>query len=103
MKVPVLAWGDCAIPYTAEEGGLIAKGEKDFAQLGEMMNQLVSDKLLREKIISAQLQRIQNLGNFPFEKTLLDALEDLKLTKPVYPKDVLKGTFKEIQEQLAKP
>lgn len=103
MKVPVLAWGDCAIPYTAEEGGLIAKGEKDFAALGEMMNQLVSDKGLREKIISAQLQRIQNLGNFPFEKTLLDALEDLKQTKPVYPKDVLQGTFKEIQEQLSKP
>jgi L-malate glycosyltransferase len=103
MKVPVLAWGDCAIPYTAGEGGFIAQGEKDFAALGEMMNQLVSDKSLREKIIAAQLQRIQNLGNFPFEKTLIDALEDLKLTKPVYPKDVLKGTFKEIQEQLAKP
>jgi hypothetical protein len=44
---------------------------------------------LRKKIIAAQLQRIQNLGNFPFEKTLLDALEDLKQTKPVYPKDVL--------------
>jgi len=29
-------------------------------------------------------------------------LEDLKQTKPVYPKDVLKGSFKEIQEQLSK-
>ncbi len=88
MKVPVLAWGDCAIPYTAGEGGCIAKGEKDFAALGEMMHQMVSDQRLREKIVAAQLQRIQNFGAFPFEKTLLDALEELKGTQAVYQKDV---------------
>jgi glycosyltransferase involved in cell wall biosynthesis len=90
MKVPVLAWGDCAIPYTAGEGGCIAHDQKDFAALGEMMNQLTSNKELREKIVASQLERLNHMADFPFEKTLLKALELLKATKPIYTKDVVK-------------
>jgi glycosyltransferase involved in cell wall biosynthesis len=90
MKVPVLAWGDCAVPYTAGEGGCIATEEKDFAAIGEMINQLVSNKELREKIVTSQMERLNIMADFPFEKTLLDALEMLKTTKPIYTKDVVK-------------
>lgn len=83
MKVPVLAWGDCAIPYTAGKGAVLVQKNKDFAEIAGMLHEMVARSDVREKIIAAQSEQIQLNKDFPFEQTLLDALEDLKKTAPV--------------------
>jgi glycosyltransferase involved in cell wall biosynthesis len=90
MKVPVLAWGDCAIPYTAGQGGIIASEEKDFAEFGEMLQKLCSPGEFRNRIIESQLAQIRVHNEYPFEQTLLNALESLKKTLPVKLEEVEK-------------
>lgn len=88
MNVPVLAWDACAIPYTAGQGAILIEKEKDYAMIGEMIDQILSRKNLREKIIEAQKEQLKIHEGFPFENTLLSALEKLKLTTPVRTADV---------------
>ena len=89
MKVPVLAWNACAIPFTAGKGGILIKGEKDYAAIGEMIHQVTSRKELRNQIIESQTEQLRLHENFPFEATLLTALDRLKETAPIYTRDVL--------------
>ena len=89
MKVPVIAWSACAIPYTAGEGSILVENEKNFAAIGELIHRVCSDSDLRRKIIEAQQKQLVTQDNFPFEKTLLDALEALKKTKPIRTTDAL--------------
>lgn len=78
MKVPVLAWGACAIPYTAGAGAVLVQGEKDFAEIGELLNRLCSDNEFRNGVIAAQTGQLERHQNFPFENTLLESLETLQ-------------------------
>ena len=89
MNVPVVAWDACAIPYTAGEGSVLVQGEKDYAQIGEMLHKISSDSALRSRIVEAQQRQLQKHQDFPFEKTLLDALTALAKTKPIRIKEVL--------------
>lgn len=91
MKVPVLAWSDCAIPYTAGKGGVLVQKSKDFAEIAGMLHEINSRPEVREKVIAAQSEQIAMNQAFPFEKTLLAALEDLKKTEPVVLKEVLEN------------
>ncbi|HSP06134.1 MAG TPA: glycosyltransferase [Acidobacteriota bacterium] len=89
MKVPVLAWRDCAIPYTAGKGGVLVEKSKDYAEIAGMLHQIVTRPGVREQIVAAQSEQIRIGQDFPFEKTLLDALEDLQKTEPVELEKVL--------------
>lgn len=89
MKVPVVAWSDCAIPYTAGKGAVLVEKDKDFAAIAGMLHEVVSRKDVRDKVIAAQSEQLRKNQEFPFEQTLLNALEDLKTTETIYVKDVL--------------
>src|SRR5262249_41661658 len=82
-NLPVLAWDACAIPYTAGEGAVLVQGEKNYAQIGEMMHRICSDAAFRSGIVAAQQRQLQKHQSFPFEQTLLDALAALSKTKPI--------------------
>jgi glycosyltransferase involved in cell wall biosynthesis len=89
MKVPVLAWDACAIPYTAGKGAILVEQEKDYAMIGEMIHKICSCQDFRNKILESQQQQLKIYEDFPFETTLLKALEKLKLTTPIRTSDVL--------------
>lgn len=80
MKVPVIAWDACALPYTVGEGGILVEDQKNFAEIGEIIHEICTDKEVRTQVIEAQTRQLQKIQDFPFESTLLNALEDLKKT-----------------------
>lgn len=85
MKVPVLAWSDCAIPYTVGKGAVLLQETKDLVMAAGMLNEIAGDTEVRKKVVAAQTEQILLNNRFPFEKTLLDTLEDLKKTKSIVP------------------
>jgi glycosyltransferase involved in cell wall biosynthesis len=78
MNVPVVAWNACAIPYTAGEGSVLVDGQKNYAQIGELLHRVCSDSDLRNRILAAQQKQLRTQAQFPFEETLLASLEELK-------------------------
>lgn len=94
MKVPVVAWSSCAIPYTAGNGGILLEETKDYAAAAEMLNRVVTDQELRRKILEAQTAQLHVQDTFPFEQTLLKALEDLSRTNPIRTIDVARLRIK---------
>jgi len=89
MNVPVIAWDACAIPYTAGNGAVLIQREKNYAEIGQLIHKCCSDLEFRTRILDSQKAQLQQHQNFPFEETLLAALEDLKRTSPIRPKEVL--------------
>lgn len=88
MKVPVVAWSSCAVPYTAGKGGILLQERKDYAAAAEMLNRVVTDQELRRKTLEAQTAQLHVQDTFPFEQTLLKALEDLSRTNPIRTTDL---------------
>jgi L-malate glycosyltransferase len=83
MNVPVLAWDACAIPYTAGDGAVLMSGKKDYAEAAEMLHRICSPSDLREKILQGQSRQLKLQDAFPFEKTLLAALERVSQTPTI--------------------
>jgi glycosyltransferase involved in cell wall biosynthesis len=88
MNVPVVAWSSCAIPYTAGKGAVLLEETKDYAAAAEMLNRVISDQQFRQKVLDAQKAQLNLQDQFPFEETLLRALEDLSKTKAIRTSDV---------------
>lgn len=88
MQVPVLAWNSCAIPYTAGKGAVLLEETKDYAAAAEMLNRVSTDQEFRRKILEAQTSQLHVQDNFPFEQTLLKALDDLSRTRTIRTGDV---------------
>lgn len=83
MSVPVLAWDACAIPYTAGKGAMLIGQEKNYAAIGEMIHQICTRPELQQQIVKSQKEQLNLHEGFPFEKTLLAALDKLKQTTPI--------------------
>lgn len=83
MKVPVLAWNAGAVPFTAGEGAILVSGEKDFAEVGELLHRICSNREIRQPVIEAQCRQLKRLQEYPCETILLNALQDLKQTAPI--------------------
>lgn len=84
MKVPVIAWDACAIRYTAGKGAVLLSNTKDYTVIGELMNRVSTDNIIRKKIVDAQIEQLRIQAQFPFEDTLLNAMEELRHTEPRY-------------------
>ncbi len=84
MRVPVVAWDACAIPYTAGSGAVLVQKEKNYPAIGELLHRVCTDAGLREQILSAQQAQWKNQNEFPFEDTLLQNLETLKELPSLY-------------------
>lgn len=56
--VPVIAYQAAAVPETLGEAGMLVK-RKDYAVIAELINQVVSDRELREAIVNAQKRRLE--------------------------------------------
>ncbi len=78
MNVPLLAWDACAVPHTAGKGGVVIHKQKNHASIAELIHRICCEDGLRRKLLDAQRAQIEDHTNFPFEKTLLGMLEELK-------------------------
>lgn len=60
FKVPILAYNSCAIPYTLG-GKSVLVNEKNYKYISGMMNYILENKDFKEKIISKQCERLEEL------------------------------------------
>lgn len=61
FNLPVLAYNSTAIPYTLEDAGILIN-EKKYHEVAEMIHLLVTDKVLREKVIKGQRERLMDFN-----------------------------------------
>ncbi len=60
FKVPILAYNSCAIPYTLN-GASILTNKKDYKYIAGMMDYILENKDLKDKIVNKQLNRLEEL------------------------------------------
>ena len=58
LGLPILAYAAASVPYTLGEAG-VKVHKKDFERLAELADILITDRELRERLIAAQRQRVQ--------------------------------------------
>jgi glycosyltransferase involved in cell wall biosynthesis len=59
LDLPVVAYGVTAVPETMGEAGIVFY-RKDFEQLAELIDILLGDEALRQRIIAGQRSRVQH-------------------------------------------
>ncbi len=64
--IPIIAYNSTAIPYTMGEAGVLVN-RKCYPEIAEMINLIVTDENLRDKIIKKQNIR---LNDFSYEKAM---------------------------------
>lgn len=74
--VPVLAYESTAVTGTLERSGILFS-KKDYAQIAEMMDIIVRDHALKEKIVRRQKERLRRFQREHVEKEFLDSLGKL--------------------------
>lgn len=72
FDLPVLAYASSAVPETLGQGGVLFY-EKNYPLVAEMMERLISDRMLRQQMIGKQRDRLTELG----EETIATRFETL--------------------------
>ena len=67
FDIPIIAYKSSAIPYTLENSGILVN-KKNYMAIAEMVNILINDYKLREKIIKRQQDRLQYFHRSNTEK-----------------------------------
>lgn len=74
--IPVLAFAAAAIPYTLGNAGILLH-RKDYAHIAELINIIITDSALREKIVKNQLERSKDFHKDCIRPKLQDIIESL--------------------------
>ena len=104
FKIPIIAYNSTAIPYTLGDSGILVN-KKDYEEIAEMINLLVEETELRNKIIKKQNERLKEFDKMKMEKKFKKYLEDVLMTKPITaPKKSQKSNYnyEKIWDHLAK-
>jgi glycosyltransferase involved in cell wall biosynthesis len=78
--LPIAAYDSTAVPDTLDGCGILLK-EKRVDRVGELLDAIVRDRGLRERIISGQRERLERLravGREPFLLRMIEKLRDKK-------------------------
>ncbi len=67
--VPVMAYTAAAVPETMGRAGVLFD-EKDYPILGEMMDRILREPAVRDEIVAAQRERLNNFSRERFEERL---------------------------------
>lgn len=67
FNIPIIAYKSSAIPYTLENSGILVN-KKNYIAIAEMINILINDDKLREKVIKRQKDRLQYFHRSNTEK-----------------------------------
>jgi glycosyltransferase involved in cell wall biosynthesis len=80
-RLPVLAYGAAAVPYTMGTAGVIFT-EKRYPELAELVDILLTDKALRRRIIARQSDYVQAFLEAKTRQMFEDVLERIDLLNP---------------------
>lgn len=74
--IPVLAFAAAAIPDTLGNAGILLR-KKDYAHIAELIDIIITDTALREKIVKNQLERSKDFHKDCIRPKLQDIIESL--------------------------
>ncbi len=75
-QVPVLAYAATAVPATMDGAGVLFD-TKDPAYVASLMDAVLSDAALQDRIVDGQLEAVQRLQAKDFDRTLLGLVEQI--------------------------
>jgi L-malate glycosyltransferase len=73
-EVPVVAYASTAVPSTMDGAGVLIE-DKDPRHVAEVLNAIVTDRALRDRIVDGQLEAVERLRTIDFDKLLLDFVD----------------------------
>lgn len=76
--VPIIAYNSTAVPYTLGDSGILIN-EKNFEEIAEMLDILVRDKGVREKVIEGQRERLKDFSRDRLRDIFQGYISQLKL------------------------
>lgn len=76
MNVPLIAFDSSAILETMGGAG-ISFDKKNYTQIAALLNEIVTNTSLREKLVKHQQERIKKLSSTDTEKLILDAIKNI--------------------------
>jgi L-malate glycosyltransferase len=74
MEVPVVAYASTAVPSTMDGAGVLIE-DKDPRHVAEILNAIVPDRVLRDRIVDGQLEAVERLRTRKFDRMLVDFVE----------------------------
>jgi glycosyltransferase involved in cell wall biosynthesis len=87
MGVPVIAYAATAVPATMDGGGVLV-GDKDPIHIAALINEIVTDNMLAERILDAQDAALDRLAAKDFAGTLLGFVEQVQAAPRVPQPDI---------------
>jgi glycosyltransferase involved in cell wall biosynthesis len=75
--IPIMAYNSTGVPYTLNGAGILIS-QKKFQEIAELMDIVLKDKSVREKIIEGQKERLKYFEKKNIEKKLLEYIEIVK-------------------------
>lgn len=94
-EVPVLAYAAAAVPATMDGAGVLY-ATKDPYRVAALVNQVVSDAALRERIVSGQLAAVDRLMARDFKGTLLGFVDQVLSGPPRRPHLVAEDFWEQV-------
>jgi L-malate glycosyltransferase len=76
MEVPVLAFAATAVPATMDGAGVLYES-KDALEVARLMDAIVADRRLQDRIVDGQLAAVERLQSKDFGGTLLRFVDDI--------------------------
>ncbi len=77
MEVPVVAFRSSAIPETMGGAGVIVT-EKNYAYIGALLNELITDQTIYNGIVEKQTERLERLKETDTEQIILSVLDKVE-------------------------
>ncbi|MEK6691261.1 MAG: glycosyltransferase family 4 protein [Nitrospirota bacterium] len=76
--IPIIAYNSSGIPYTLGDAGMLVN-EKNFEEIAEMVDILVRDAEIREKVIEGQRKRLEDFSRERLRESLKEYLDRFEI------------------------
>lgn len=74
--IPIIAYSAAAVPYTLDGSGILVT-EKDFPSIAELINTVLYDNNLRQKIVEGQNKRLKDFSKGKIASRLQDIMSNI--------------------------
>lgn len=78
LGLPILAYASTSVPYTLGQAGVQFR-QKDYARLAELVDILVTNQPLRQRLVAGQRERVQDFRETAVFQTFLQALHSAQI------------------------
>jgi glycosyltransferase involved in cell wall biosynthesis len=77
FDVPIMAYKSTGVPYTMADAGILFN-KKDYIQIAEMIDALISNRDFKEKVVKKQRSRLQDFNKKMVESKLIEVIRGIE-------------------------